>query len=348
MSVDHGYRALNVRLARVPVSGTIRLRTAVVSGVLAVVLLLTAVVALCLGTIELTPGEVLAALTGQADPRTEMLVLEWRLPRVAFAVVCGMALAVAGTIFQSLTRNPLGSPDILGFSTGAYTGAIAVMLWFGSTRYTDIALGSLGGGLLTAGVVYLLAYHRGSVQPFRLIIMGIGVAAMLSSLNAALLLFIDVDTAMLAAVWAAGSLNDLGAEQLWPLLGALAVVLVAVAAIASPLTQLELGDDNARALGIPVETIRGAAVVLGVGLTALVTAAVGPIAFVALAAPQIAKRLTRSTGLVLIPSALVGALVLLASDVLAQRAGFPVGVVTVSLGGLYLTWLLASEYRRRA
>ncbi|ALJ20023.1 FecCD family ABC transporter permease [Microbacterium sp. No. 7] len=344
--VDHGYRALSLRLGRV--SLLVGIRSIVVCGVLAAATVALGVATLGMGAFELSPAQVIEALIYlDADPQARLVVFQWRLPRALFAVLCGLALALSGAIFQSLTRNPLGSPDIIGFSTGSYTGAIVVMLWIGSTRYLDIAVGSLVGGAVTAAVVYVLAIKRGSVGGFRLIIMGIGVAALLGSLNSMLMLAVDIDSAMLAAVWAAGSLNGLGHEQLWPMAAMLALLLVAVAGLAPGIRQLELGDDVARSLGTRADGVRATAVVVGVALTALVTAAAGPIAFVALAAPQIARRLVGGTGLVLVPSALVGALVLLASDVVAQRLGLPVGVVTVSVGGTYLVWLLTAEYRRK-
>lgn len=343
--LDHGYRALSVRAGRV--SGILGVRSIVLCSVLALATLALGVASLGMGEYALSPGQVLEALVYlDADPQARLVVVDWRLPRLLFALCCGIALALSGAIFQSLTRNPLGSPDIIGFSTGSYTGAIVVMLLLGSTRYLDVAAGALIGGAATAVIVYLLALRRGTVGTFRLIIMGIGVAALLGSLNSMLLLSSDVDSAMLAAVWAAGSLNGLGHEQLWPMAAMLAVLLALVALLAPGLRQLELGDDAARALGIRANRVRAAAVTVGVALTALVTAAAGPIAFIALAAPQIARRLVGGTGLVLLPSAVVGAFVLLVSDVIAQRLGFPVGVVTVIVGGAYLIWLLASEYRR--
>ncbi|GAB3618397.1 iron chelate uptake ABC transporter family permease subunit [Okibacterium endophyticum] len=343
-AIDHGYRTLTVRFWRVSQLGSVR--GAVVVATLIVLMVVLLLVSLGIGTYALDPVRILSALLGVGDEQARLLVVGWRLPRALFAVACGVALALAGAVFQSLTRNPLGSPDIIGFSSGSYTGAIVVML-LGSSRYLDIAAGSLLGGCATAAVVYLLAFRGRTVQPFRLIIMGIGVGALLSSLNAALMLFVNVDTAMLAAVWAAGSLNGLGYEQFWPLSVGLVVLLVLLALTAPRLRQLELGDDSARALGVRSNHVRAAAVVVGVALTALVTAAAGPISFVALAAPQIARRLVRGSGLLLVPSAFVGGFVLLASDVLAQRLGFPVGVVTASLGGAYLAWLLAYEFRRR-
>ncbi len=342
---DRGYRAIALRRGRF--SGVVPARTLTVCAALLLGVLVLGVVALGIGTVPLSPDRVIGAFLGTGDPQSRLLVLGWRLPRALFAVAAGAALAISGAIFQSLTRNPLGSPDVIGFSAGSYTGAIIVMLVLGSTRYLDVAAGSLIGGGVTAACVYLLALRRGTLQPFRLIIMGIGVAALLSSVNSALMIFVDSETAMLGAVWSAGSLNGLGTAQLLPMVLVLAVLLIGVAALATPLRQLELGDDAARALGTRVGLARVGAVILGVALTALVTAAAGPIAFVALAAPQIAHRLTRGSGLQLIPSALAGALVLLASDTLAQRLGFPVGVITASLGGVYLAWLLADEFRRR-
>ncbi|GAA1291706.1 MULTISPECIES: FecCD family ABC transporter permease [Brachybacterium] len=343
--LEHGYRALVPRLGRV--SALIPVRSVIVCAILAVAVAALGIASLGMGSFPLGIGEVIDALLGRSDQQTRLLVVGWRLPRMLFAVLCGTALALSGAIFQSLTRNPLGSPDIIGFSSGSYTGAIVVMLLLGSSRYLDIAAGALLGGCVTAAVVYLLAIRRGSVQSFRLIIMGIGIGAMLSSLNSGLMLMVDVDTAMLAAVWGAGSLNALGHAQLWPMALCLAVLLVLLVAVAAPLRQLELGDDAARSLGLRANRIRALSVILGVALTALVTAAAGPISFVALAAPQIARRLVRGSGVMLVPSALVGSLVLLGSDVLAQRLGFPVGVVTVSLGGAYLVWLLAVEFRAR-
>jgi iron complex transport system permease protein len=341
----HGYRAFAPRLGRV--SALVPVRSVLVCTILLLLTATLGILSLGMGTYALGPGEVIDALLGRSGEQARLLVVGWRLPRMLFAVLCGAALALSGAIFQSLTRNPLGSPDIIGFASGSYTGAIVVMLLIGSTRYLDIAAGALLGGCATAAAVYLLAMRNGSVQSFRLIIMGIGVGAMLSSLNSGLMLMVDVDTAMLAAVWGAGSLSALGHEQLGPMAAVLVVLLVLLAVVAAPLRQLELGDDAARSLGLRANHVRALAGVRGVALTALVTAAAGPIAFVALAAPQIARRLVRGSGLLLVPSALVGAAVLLGSDVLAQRLGYPVGVVTVSLGGAYLVWLLAVEFRGR-
>ncbi|MDI2022176.1 FecCD family ABC transporter permease [Paenarthrobacter nicotinovorans] len=176
--------------------------------------LAVAVVSLATGDYEVSVQQVLQAFTGDAPGLAQAIVMEWRLPRVLAALVFGAALGMSGGIFQSMTRNPLGSPDIIGFNTGAYTGALIVMLTVGGS-YAGVAAGALVGGVLTALAVYLLAYRRGS-QGFRLIIVGIGISAMLAALNHWLILQAELDAAPAAAVWGARSLNGITWEQAAP------------------------------------------------------------------------------------------------------------------------------------
>lgn len=323
-------------------------RAVLVCTVLTVVVAALGIVTLGSGSISLTPVQVLSALLDpDADARARLVVVTWRLPRLLFAVVCGAALAISGALFQSLTKNPLGSPDVIGFASGSYAGASVVMLLLGTANYLAVASGSLIGGALTALLVYLLAY-RGGLRPFRLIIVGIAVGAFLGSLTSMLLLSVSPQQAMLAATWGAGSLSGLGFEQLRATAVVFAVLLVGAALVVRPLVHLEMGDDAAVALGARAQRTRLTATVVGVALTALVTAAAGPIAFIALAAPQIAQRLTRSsTTLRIVPAALAGAAVLVGADFIAQRIDLPVGVVTVCVGGAYLAWLLARQYAGR-
>lgn len=353
----HGYRPV-IRLLGERLSLRIDPRLTTVSIVLVLLTLMIALISLVSGTYEIGVFDALQALLGHGDPNTNvtpnadaemirMIVVEWRLPRVAMAILLGAALGMSGAIFQSLTRNPLGSPDIIGFAAGSYSGALVVILLL-SGGYYAIAAGALIGGIVTASAVYLLAWRRG-VQGFRLIIVGIGVAAMLSAFNAWMIREADLQVAMSAAVWGAGSLNGLGIEQLLPAAVVLAVIIPMVSLLSRALRQMEMGDDMARASGINVNRTRLLMMVLGVALTATVTAAAGPISFIALAAPQIARRLTRSAGTALAPSALMGGLLLLSADWAAQHAfgvQLPVGVMTVSIGGIYFLWLLVNEGRR--
>ncbi|GAA1625119.1 FecCD family ABC transporter permease [Leucobacter chromiireducens] len=302
--------------------------------------------ALTLGSRALTLDQLVEALIPGGDRINRMVVVEWRAPRAIAAALFGACLGVSGAVFQSLTRNPLGSPDIVGLNTGAYTGVVA-MLMLGNTGYGAQAAGALAGGLGAAALIYLLAYRRG-MGGFRLVIVGIAVSAMLSSVNVWFSVHVDLALAAEAAVWGAGSMH--GIE--WPVLLASAAIalplMCALPWLAGPLRQLQLGDDTAAALGVPVERSKAGIVVVGVSLTALVTAVAGPIAFVALAAPPIAARITGRRGaLDLVSAALVGAVLLSGADLIAQHAlphaTLPVGAVTVCLGGAYLMWILFRE-----
>lgn len=321
------------------------------SALLAFFSIVIAAVSLTKGTYPISGADVLRTFVGKLETNhremIQMIVLEWRLPRVVLAFFLGAALGMSGAIFQSLTRNPLGSPDVIGFSAGSYTGALLVILLF-SGGYYETALGALIGGIATAAAVYLLAWRNG-VQGFRLIIVGIGVAAMLGAFNAWMIRAADLQVPMSAAIWGAGSLNGLGFEQLLPVLLTLAVTMPATLGLSRPLRQLEMGDDIAHASGVEADRARLLLILLGVALTAIVTAAAGPIAFIALAAPQITRRLLASADAAMISSALMGGFLLLIADWTAQHAfavQLPVGVMTVSIGGLYFLWLLFREGRK--
>ncbi|MBX5441276.1 MAG: iron chelate uptake ABC transporter family permease subunit [Solirubrobacteraceae bacterium] len=325
-------------------------RGALVCAALAAAAVAAALAGLALGDYPLSPGEVVAALAGRGDGPADVIVTELRLPRVVCALAVGAALGVAGAIFQRLTRNPLGSPDVIGVTYGSAAGAVAMIVAVGA-RQSAVSAGALGAGLATAAAVHLLARRDGAVQGYRLVLVGIGVSAMLLAVIDSLLARGRIEEAREAAVWIAGSLDGRGWAQATPLVAALAVLLPAALALSPRLAVLELGDDAAAALGVAVERTRLALIVVAVAIAAAATAAAGPIAFVALAAPQIARRLTRTPGPGLVGAALTGALLLQAGDLAAQRLlapdQLPVGIATGALGGVYLAWLLASERRGR-
>jgi iron complex transport system permease protein len=344
--VDFGRPVLTLRRGRVAVR--VDRRSVVVCAVLALTITCLAVLALMTGSFTLSPGQVVAALAGGETGLVHEIVVEWRLPRVAAAIVFGAALGVSGAIFQSMLRNPLADPGILGFTEGSATGALIVILLVNGT-YLQLVGGALLGGMGAAVLVYLLAYRRG-VQGFRLIVVGIGISAMLGSLNTWLILKADLDQAMAAAAWSAGSLNGVSWDQVVVGGACIVTLLLLAGSLSRPMRQLELGDDAAASQGVRVSPTRLGLIVVGVALTATVTAASGPIAFISLVAPQIARRLARTAGITLAPAAFVGALLCLGADYLAQHLApspLPVGIVTVVLGGGYLGWLLFIEARRR-
>ncbi|MBS1695720.1 MAG: iron chelate uptake ABC transporter family permease subunit [Actinobacteria bacterium] len=318
--------------------------TALLAGIVVV-----GVFAVGIGKYAVAPDDVLGVLSGSNTTFDRVVILEWRLPRILMALLIGAALAVSGAIFQALTRNPLGSPDIIGVNSGAYTGALAVIAGIGGGYYM-VAAGALVGGLATAVVVYALSYRNG-LAGYRLIVVGIAISAVLNSVNQWIVIKLDYHTAVTAAVWQQGTLNGLSWMQVFPMTVCLLGVTFALVALGPQLPVLQMGDDAAGALGVRPDRARMAYLVVGVGLVALACAAAGPISFVALAAPQIARRLTASPGVGLVPSAVMGAALLLVSDVIAQQllrgSELPVGAVTVSLGGMYLIYLLISQARKR-
>lgn len=344
-TVDFGRRSFRIDRARV--ATLIPVRSVVVCAILAVVIVVAGLTSMTIGAYDIDFGAVVRAFTDpSSDPDIRQVVLDWRLPRVLFAILCGAALALAGGIFQSLTRNPLGSPDIIGFGIGAQFGVTLMMVVLELNTYLYKAAGALIGGLLTALLVYALA-NKHTMSSFRLIIVGIGVSAGLGSLTSWILITVSVEQAMMAATWGAGSIASLGFDQLVPAAIVFAIVVVASLPLNRTLPVLEMGDDAAMALGVSPGRTRLAAMVFGVALVALVTAAAGPISFIALAAPQISQRLTRSnTPMGTAPVMLTGAALVVVSDMVAQLVAVPVGVVTVSVGGLYLAWLLAAQYAR--
>lgn len=344
---DVGYRRRILRLG--PLRMPVRQRS-IVAGLVAIgVLCVLGVLALGLGTYPLTPQQVVQALFGGGDAMDRTVVIDWRLPRAVAAIAVGALLGIAGALFQTVTRNPLASPDILGLSNGAFTGMLlALVLVSGS--WPVLTVGSLLGGFVTAAVIWLLS-ARGGVQGFRLIVVGIGVSAILASLNTWMLLQIELETAMFASAWGTGSLNGVTAG---PLAGALACALpfaVAAFLLVPRLRQLGLGDDMAASTGVRPGAIRAGALLIGVALVAAATTIAGPVAFVALAAPQIARLVARTPHLSLLLSGLFGGVLLLGADLIAQHVlptALPVGVVTVSVGGAYLVLMIILEIRRRA
>ncbi|MGV3491382.1 MAG: FecCD family ABC transporter permease [Devosia sp.] len=344
--VDFGRPALTFR--RWGIAARFDLRAIIVCATLTLALAGMAIVALMTGSYQLNPMQVLSALGGGETGMVHTVVVEWRLPRVAASLVFGAALGVSGAIFQSILRNPLADPGIIGFSQGSFTGALIVILVINGS-YAQLVGGALLGGMATAILVYLLAY-RGGVKGFRLIVVGIGVSAMLGSLNTWLILKADLEQAMAAAAWGAGSLNGVSWDQV--IVGGVCILVLLLLAglLSRPMRQMELGDDVAASHGVRISAVRLALIVVGVALTATVTAASGPIAFISLVAPQIARRLARTAGITLAPAAFVGALLCLLADYIAQHIAdtpLPVGVVTVMIGGGYLGWLLFTEARRR-
>jgi len=350
-TIDFGYHTRVLRTPRT--SNRIHIRLVAVAVTFIVSAAILALIAIGIGDYPLNPWQILRAVFGDPETRFHrIVVVEWRMPVAISAVVFGALLGIGGAIFQSMTRNPLGSPDIIGFDAGSYTAVTICMLIVGTTAYWNIALAAIAGGIVTAFIVFMLARRNKRVEGFRLIIVGIGVSATLGSLNSYLITRADVEDAMVVGFWSAGSINRVTWNSLIPVMILAAVVVAAVALLAPALRQMELGDDAATTQGVSVERTRLMLMVAGVATTALVTAAAGPIGFIALVAPQLARRIAGTPGVTVLGAAAVGAALLTFAHFLSLviahfYRSIPVGLLTVSVGGIYMIWLLIREARRQ-
>ncbi|MEH0195164.1 iron chelate uptake ABC transporter family permease subunit [Caulobacter sp. CCNWLY153] len=300
---------------------------------------------LTMGRFEISLSQIAEVLfSGGGEERDRRIVLGLRLPRATTGFFVGAALGVSGAVFQSVSRNPLGSPDVIGFMTGSATGAIAWIILVGQ-QPLGIAAAAVCGGLAAAVIVYLLSLSGGRIASDRLVLIGIGVGATLGALNGLLLSRGQLDSAVLANLWLAGSLNARTWDHVVPVMMAVIVLTPLAMALAPRLAIMEMGDDLARQLGIPVDRTRLFAVATGVILAALATGAAGPIAFIALAAPQLAKRLSLSRGVPIATAALMGGSLVLVADLVTQalplHATLPIGRMTGLIGGVYFLWLLS-------
>jgi iron complex transport system permease protein len=316
-------------------------RSAVVAAGLAVLLGAVCVAYLCVGESFVPPSEVLRVLTGQPSSR-ELVVGTLRLPRMVVGLLVGLAFGVAGALIQTVARNPLASPDIIGVSQGASALTVGAMT-FGITSFSVLPWLSVSGGVLAAALVYVFAW-RGGLHATRFVLIGIGFAIALRSVTTLFLTKGDYLVAQQAQVWMTGSLNGRGWDSAAPLGLVLLVAVPAVAWAAYAQRTVSMDDDTATALGVRLGRVRLGLVALGVVLASVATGAAGPVDFVALLAPQIARRTTRTAQIPLLCSGLLGAVIVVLADLLARRllapTELPVGVLTAAVGAPYLIWLI--------
>ena len=320
-------------------------RRAVVA-VLAALVVVAFGATLVLGRTVYPPGDVLRVVLGGDVPGASFTVGRLRLPRGVLAVVAGLSFGLGGVTFQTMLRNPLASPDVIGITSGASAAAAFAIVFLGWNG-TAVSGTAIVAALAVALLVYALAFKDG-VAGTRLILIGIGLAAMAKSITSYVLSEAGAWDFAEALRWLTGSLNGTDWDSTVPALLALVVLGPVLLAQAGQLSALQLGEDTASALGVRVERTRVVAIVAAVGLIAFATAACGPIAFVSFLAGPIAARVAGPHGSLLVPAALVGALLVLVADLVGQLAlgtRFPVGVVTGVLGAPYLVYLIVRTHR---
>jgi iron complex transport system permease protein len=301
------------------------------------------------GEYPLPLPDVLAALVGEGHQADRFVVTDVRLPRALVAALAGAALALSGAIFQTLVRNPLASPDVIGVTAGASVPAVAIYVMGASAALVPLA--AFAGALTASALLYALAW-RGGLSPYRLVLIGIGIEALGTAGTSYVLVEGRIEDVQQAALWLVGSLNARAFADVWPLLAGFAVLAPAVALLARPLDVLSLGEEQARALGVRVELARLGLVGAAAGLAAIAVAAAGPIGFVAFIAPHVAGRLTGASGAAVLPAAaLCGAVLVLAADLagrwLLAPTELPVGIVTSVLGAPFFLYLLHRAGRVR-
>ncbi|WP_338697777.1 iron ABC transporter permease [Streptomyces sp. Q6] len=332
-----GYTVLRAGRARF----LLHRRATVVATVLAVLLAVGCLAYLCVGETFTSPVEVFKVVTGRPSP-DELVVGTLREPRMVVGLLVGAAFGVAGALIQTVARNPLASPDIIGISQGASAVTVAAMP-FGLTSTAALPYVSVAGGVVAAALVYLFAW-RGGLHATRFVLIGIGFAIALRSVTTLFMTKGDYLVAQQAQIWMTGSLNGRGWPEARPLALVLLVLVPCVAWAARAQRTVSLDDDTATALGVRLGRVRLGLVALGVILASVATGAAGPVDFVALLAPQIARRLTRTAQIPLVCSALLGALIVVVGDLLARRlfspTELPVGVLTAAVGAPYLIWLI--------
>ena len=330
-----------------PASAVLRWRQLAVPLVALAVLVLLSAVSLGRGDFPIGIGDVLRTLAGLGEKAQEFIVLQLRAPRIVVGLLVGLALGIAGALFQTFARNPLASPDVLGITQGASVGAVAAIVLTGG-GVIGVPLAALAGALLTGALLFALTWRAG-IDGYRLVLVGIALWSAMAALTDWLLTNAEIYDAAAAYVWITGSLNARTWDHAVPLALSLLVLVPLALAAGRVLGVLQFGDDTARGLGVRLPLAQAAVVLIAVGLVATSVAAAGPIAFVALVVPQIAVRLTGGSRPPLLASGLLGAVLVVGADLTTRTLlpqALPVGILTAAIGAPYLLWLLVRGRRR--
>ncbi|MFD6967542.1 FecCD family ABC transporter permease [Streptomyces sp. NPDC059979] len=299
------------------------------------------------GDFPIALPQVISTILGGGEQVDEFVIMDLRMPRALAGCVVGIALGVSGAITQSIARNPLASPDILGITGGAGAVAVFLVTVSGGTAAAVVSAVGLSGAALVGGLgtgllVYFLAWRRG-VDGFRLILIGISVSAVMEAITTWLLVTADIRDVARAQAWLIGSLDNRSWDDVRVALWCTVVLMAVVGLVAFQFKPLHLGDDVAAGLGVRYTRVRAVLLLCAVLLAGVAVSAAGPVPFVALVAPQVAMRLARCPTPPMVASGVVGALLLTGADLVARTAlpiTLPVGVVTAAIGGPFLVYLL--------
>lgn len=337
MTVAAAHRQIVLRSPRQRLALRLSRRAIMVSLLLLVLLVAIMALGLATGSYGVALGDVWNTLRGLSISRAiDNVVWEFRFPRTLVAALVGAMMALSGAALQNLTRNSLADPSLIGVSQGAALAVVAVTVLFPAAAVVK-PWAAFAGSVLVAMLVQALAHTRQGGSSVRFILMGVGLSAFIASLTSALLTYGDIDKAMAALSWLAGSINAASWTDVWTLLGWSIVLLPALLVLSRAMSVMRFGDGMARALGAPMRWLRPVQLAIAVGLAAIATSVVGPLGFVGLIAPHAASRMAPSgVGMHLVLTALCGAVLVSAADLLGRAAFAPIqipaGLITALIG----------------
>jgi iron complex transport system permease protein len=341
---------LVIRPRKLPLSFRIDRRVPAVLIALALVTLAVMVINVGYGEYFIPPMDVLKTMLGLETSNADysFIINTLRLPRVLVGFLVGVGLAIAGAIWQGLTRNPLAVPEIIGVNAGAVLAAVTLIVLLPALPLFALPVAAFGGALIATLLIYGLAWANGTA-PVRLILVGIGIQAIAAALTTVMITFGNINSVSQALIWMAGSVYGRSWEHLWPLLPWMIVFVPVALGLSSDLNVLNLGDDVARGLGNRVERQRALLLLTSVALAGASVATAGAVSFVGLIAPQLARQLVGPAHEGLLPTtALIGGLIVVLSDFLGRSLFAPIeipcGVITAIVGAPYFLYLL---YRSR-
>ncbi|MDM5337711.1 iron ABC transporter permease [Fictibacillus enclensis] len=311
-------------------------------------------VSIGVGELYISPLDVIKSLTGTGAGINNVVIHEFRLPRILIAVIAGASLSLAGAILQGIIRNPLASPDMLGITSGAGFAAVTFITVFSSqSNNLTVSIGYLPvaavtGAFLMGALIYLLAWKRG-ISPVRLILIGVGLMTAAQALTTLMIVLGPIYAAPQATIWLTGTVYATNWKDVYSLLPWFLILTPLLLAFARKLNVQELGDDVSASLGHSVNKNRFLLLLISTALAGSAVAFTGAIGFVGLVGPHIARRLVGSSFGALLPvSGFLGAIIVLLAD-LAGRTLFsplevPAGVFTAAIGAPYFIYLLFKNH----
>ncbi|MDN2659224.1 iron ABC transporter permease [Neptunomonas sp. CHC150] len=299
------------------------------------------------GSQSLTPLQALLAAFGVGEPMNVFLVQELRLQRLVAGLSTGFAFGISGCLLQTLAHNRLATPGIIGIDDGATAFAVASIVAVPTSLAPPML--ALGGAATAAALSFGLSGGSGA-RGYRFIVVGIGVGALFGALTNLMLARTDIDSANAAYPWTVGSLNARTDGPIWALAVGIMVCLPLMGYLARQLNTLRFSEAVACGLGVHLKRSRMLTLIVAVLLTALAVAVAGPVGLIALVAPELARYLNSYKSVPLINAGLVGAITMVATDLVGRTAlspiEIPVGVITAVVGGPYLLWILLRPDRR--